>query len=76
MAYNQLNCFFSKNYCINYNITGLSIILKDRVFYSKYDCSVLFLNQLNGRNVVSLRTAVDECYFCWFANCYEHLAEN
>ena len=63
-----------------YNTPGLSIIWKDRVFYCKFDCSVLFLN---GRNVVSLRTTVDECNFCWFAIfsnfeifCfYEHLAE-
>ena len=51
------------------NITGLSIILKDRVFYGKFDCYVLLLN---GRNVVSRGTAVDEYNFCWFANLFSN----
>ena len=48
-------------------------------FYSKFDCSLLFLN---GRNVLSLSTNVYEHNLCWFANLfsnvlilYEHLAK-
>jgi hypothetical protein len=52
-----------------HSILGLPIILKNWVFYSKFDYSVRFLN---SKNVVSLRKTVDECKSCWFANLFSN----
>ena len=49
------------------SILGLPTILKNLVFYSKFDYSVRFLN---SKNVISLRKTVDECKSCWFANLF------
>ena len=39
-------------------------------FYSKFDCSQLFLN---GRNVLSLSTNIYEYNLCWFANLFSNV---
>ena len=39
-------------------------------FYSKFDCSLLFLN---GRNVLSLSINVYEHNLCWFANFFSNV---
>ena len=39
-------------------------------FYSKFDCSLLFVN---GRNVLSLSTNVYEHNLCWFASLFSNV---
>jgi hypothetical protein len=52
-----------------HSILGIPIILKNLVFYSKFDYSVGFLN---SKNVVSLKKTVDKCKLSWFANLFSN----